>query len=220
MSGYTPVFSSIYDGSLYGRWPEAAVLATLLPLADARGHIDMSYEAIAGKTGWPMDLLRQGIAQLSEPDARSRSKNEEGRRLIPLDSEREWGWKVVNHGLYREKARKSSFDAARVADGRNAERMRSRRRPDATRDHPPSDSDSNSNLLKKATDVAGKREEAKTLWPRVLAAITHEDLRKSLPPEAHAAVRKIGDWYALGMKPRDLRGQTEQQFLNAYADLS
>jgi Helix-turn-helix domain len=71
---------------------------------------------------------------------------------------------------------------------------------------------------KKACQPVDKREEGKRLLPRVIAAISAPDLRKSLPPDVHTAVRRIGDWYALGMKPRDLRGQTEQQFLNAYAD--
>ncbi len=72
--------------------------------------------------------------------------------------------------------------------------------------------------LKKPPKAVDKREEGKRLLPRVIAAISHAELRKSLAPEVHDAVRKIGDWYALGMKPRDLRGQTEQQFLNAYSE--
>lgn len=73
--------------------------------------------------------------------------------------------------------------------------------------------------LKKPSKAVDKREEGKKLVPRIIAAISSPDLRKSLPPEAHAAVRMVGDWYALGMKPRDLRGQTEQQLLNVLADM-
>lgn len=163
--GYTPVFDSIYSGTLYGRWPEAAVWASLLPLLDQRGELDLSYEAISGMTGWPLDLLRVGIEQLMEPDPNSRSKEHEGRRLIPLEPGRAWGWKAVNHWRYRDKARKAAFDAARQEDGRNAERMRARReaqkendptRPDATRDNPPSYSDTNSD-----TDSEQSQEHAK-----------------------------------------------------------
>lgn len=105
MSGYTAVFSDIYMGTLYGRWPAAPVWATLLPLIDQHGRIDMSMQAIAGMTGWPIDLLEQGIQQLMEPDPNSRTDGHEGRRLIPIDPNRPWGWIAVNHGKYKEKAR-------------------------------------------------------------------------------------------------------------------
>lgn len=86
---------------------------------------------------------------------------------------------------------------------------------------------------KKATDVAaeeipetdrrlGKREEAKRMWPRVLSAIQIPDLQKAFPPDSPVgkAVHMIGGWRKLGMKHRTLRGQTEQQFLNAYAEVA
>lgn len=118
--GYTPAFGSIYTGTLYGKWPEAAVWATLLPLINARGEINLSPEAIAGMTGWPMNLLHQGIEALCKPDPRSRSKAEDGRRLVLIDPARDWGWRVVNVTLYRAKA----AGLNQVADGRNAEKVR------------------------------------------------------------------------------------------------
>lgn len=150
--GYTPAFDTLYTGTLCGRWPEAAVMASLLPLIDARGEINMSYAAIHALTGWPMDLLEQGIKQLMEPDAYSRSPDHDGRRLVLLEPARPWGWRVVNHAKYREKARKAAFDAERTASGANAARMAARRqtrepedRPDETRGDPLSDSDTDSN---------------------------------------------------------------------------
>jgi hypothetical protein len=118
--GYTPAFASLYTGSLYGKWPTAAVWASLLPLIDARGQIEMTYEAISGMTGWPLDLLRVGIAELMKPDPGSRSPAEDGRRLVPLDPGRSWGWRVVNVQKYRDRA----SGADQVSDGRNAEKVR------------------------------------------------------------------------------------------------
>jgi len=122
--GYTPVFNTVFDGSLYGKWPESAVWLTMLALCDKRGNVDMSFQAIAGRTGWPMDLLVQGIGALMQPDSYSRSAAEEGRRLIPLVEGRGWGWHVVNHAIYREKARLQGKDAARTASGVDAARKR------------------------------------------------------------------------------------------------
>lgn len=45
-----------------------------------------------------------------------------------IDSERRnWGWRVVNSGLYRERARLQNKDAARTDSGADAERKRAQR---------------------------------------------------------------------------------------------
>jgi hypothetical protein len=53
------------------------------------------------------------VKQLCQPDAKSRSPLEEGKRLIPLDSNRDWGWQIVNYVHYRnirdEAARREYF---------------------------------------------------------------------------------------------------------------
>lgn len=159
MAGYTPVFSSIYDGTLFGKWPTAVVWASLLPLVDAKGEIDLSYEAIAGRTGWPMDLLRAGINDLMQPDPDSRSDAEEGRRLVLLDPSKLWGWRVVNVQKYRERSR----DQNRVADGSHAEKMRRWREAkngrDVTRSDPavPGETGSDSTHTQTHTQTKSKR---------------------------------------------------------------
>ena len=54
---------------------------------------------------------------LSSPDPESRSQGEEGRRLIPIDSHRSWGWQIVNYEHYRnlrdEEARRAYFRDAK-----------------------------------------------------------------------------------------------------------
>lgn len=96
----------------------------MLALCDKRGNVDMSFQAIAGRTGWPMELLVQGIGALMQPDPHSRSSAHDGRRLVALTEGRSWGWHVVNHAFYREKARLQAKDAARTASGVDAERKR------------------------------------------------------------------------------------------------
>jgi hypothetical protein len=123
-AGFTMVYSSIYDGTLMNKWPAAAVFATLLPLADKNGDIDLNPELIAFKTGWPIQELLKGIEQLMQPDPLSRTKDKEGRRLELIDPERPWGWHVVNHKLYREKGRLAGKNALATESGRDAERKR------------------------------------------------------------------------------------------------
>lgn len=144
--GYTPVFSSVFDGTLHGKWPQTGVWLALLAMADRHGCIDRTPQAIASDIGIAVGELIVCIDEFMQPDPMSRTQDCDGRRLVLIDEARPWGWRLVNHGHYREKARKESFDAARVADGRNAERMAQRRtredptRPAPTRADPPSDS--------------------------------------------------------------------------------
>lgn len=156
MSGYTPVFDSVFHGTLCGQWPTLPVWLTILPLADKNGHIDMTYQAIAALTGWPLDLLKQAIGTLTEPDPDSRSAEEEGRRLVLLDqTNRQWGWRVVNHGQYREKARKQMQQIASTESGRDAERKRierERARLAAHRPSPPMSSDVQSRPAESGAD--------------------------------------------------------------------
>lgn len=127
-SGYVPVFSSIFTGTLCGKYPDTAAWMFLLALADKNGVVDMTPQAISALTGMPVDDLVQCIARFEQPDAYSRSTAEEGRRLVRIDPNRPWGWRVVNHGKYRERARKQAWDSERTASGRDADRKRESRR--------------------------------------------------------------------------------------------
>jgi hypothetical protein len=143
---------------LYGRWPHSGVWLCLLSQCDRFGHIDMVPRLLAAKIGVGEDLLLACIRDFMEPDPGSRTGDLEGRRLELIDPDtRDWGWRVINHGLYREKARKAAYDAERTQSGADAERKRKEREnqgkvavprspdnPDVSRDFPPSDSDSDS----------------------------------------------------------------------------
>lgn len=105
MSGYSKLFSTMWGGSLYGRFEASAVFMVVLSLCDHNGVLDMTPEAIAGTTGWPIDFLIKGLDELSAPDTRSRTPTEEGRRILKLDEHRDWGWRVTNYAWYRDQMR-------------------------------------------------------------------------------------------------------------------
>ncbi|MDB6102558.1 MAG: hypothetical protein JWO52_2557 [Gammaproteobacteria bacterium] len=127
-TGYTPLFSSLTTGTLCGRWPDIGLWPIVLSLADRHGVVDVTPDYLAKVTGLSLKDVIACMARFCAPDPYSRTPDEEGARLILLDANsRSWGWRVVNHTKYCEKARKAAFDATRVEDGRNAERMRARR---------------------------------------------------------------------------------------------
>lgn len=133
--GYTPLFDTMLNGSLYGRWPHTGVWACLLSRATHAGVIDESPQSLAAAIGLPVAELMRCIDDFMKPDPDSRTADHEGRRLELIDPHRSWGWKVINLSLYRSKA----SGANQVADGRNAEKVRRykerhRRTPEDTGD--------------------------------------------------------------------------------------
>lgn len=124
MSGYTPVFSTVFDGTLHGRWPQTGVWLALLAMADRHGYVDRSPPAIASDIGIDVPALMGCIEEFCAPDAMSRTRDCDGRRLELIDPERPWGWRIINHGKYREKARKAMHQIEATASGRDADRKR------------------------------------------------------------------------------------------------
>lgn len=148
--GYTPVFSTVFTGSLYGRYPDTAAWLFLLALADKHGNVDMTAEFIAGSTGMPLADLKACIERFMQPDPASRSAAHEGRRLIPIEPGRPWGWTIVNHSLYKEKARLMGKAERERESGANAQRMKDRRRPPKTAADPLSYADAYTDSDKKS----------------------------------------------------------------------
>ncbi len=99
---YGKIFHSIYDGTLAEDWRALITFQQLIVLCDADGIIDMTPQSIARRTGIPIEHIEAGLDILIAPDPSSRSDSEEGKRIIPLNDERSWGWQIVNHKHYRD----------------------------------------------------------------------------------------------------------------------
>lgn len=110
---FAKVFEQIFDSSISEDYELRHIFMDLLVLADSDGVLDMTAEALSRRTNIPLKAIKKAIQVLCEPDGQSRSKTDEGRRLKPLDSKREWGWIIVNYGHYRdvrdEDARRAYF---------------------------------------------------------------------------------------------------------------
>jgi len=151
--GYTPLFDTLTTGTLSGKWPDIGLWPILLSMANKYGEIDVTPNYIAGITGLPLIEVIDCIERLCAPDPYSRSKSMEGRRLVNIDPDRPWGWRIVNFEKYRNRARKAAYDIERTASGADAARKRREREsakegnvptcPDESRRIPPSDADTN-----------------------------------------------------------------------------
>ncbi|MGA7992998.1 MAG: hypothetical protein WCC53_16335 [Thermoanaerobaculia bacterium] len=106
MSGYQPIFRSILDSSIARDHVVRHVFEDLLKLANwLTGEVDMTPDAISRRTNVPLDLVEHALKELAKPDASSRSPEAGGRRIVPIDPARPWGWRIVNYGSYREETR-------------------------------------------------------------------------------------------------------------------
>ena len=108
---FAKVYTQIFASSIAENYTTRHVFMDLLVLADPEGVVDMTMGAISRTTNVPLDVIKQAIQELSEPDKSSRSPEEEGRRIALIDSHRDWGWRIINYDHYRtlrdEEARRS-----------------------------------------------------------------------------------------------------------------
>lgn len=113
---FAKVFGQIFDSSIAEDYNCRRMFIDLLVLADSTGAVDMTLEAISRRTNVPITEVQKYITELCQPDCKSRSKLHEGKRLIPLDDRRDWGWMIVNYRHYRqikdEEARRTYFRTA------------------------------------------------------------------------------------------------------------
>lgn len=98
---YAKVFKSMFDGSLRGRSAAQLVFVNLIATADRQGIVDKHFRVVCDETGLPLETVKKAIAELESPDPESRTPDAEGRRIVRLDSHREWGWMIVNYLHYR-----------------------------------------------------------------------------------------------------------------------
>jgi hypothetical protein len=98
--------SSILDSSIAADYVVRHIFEDLLKLANwLTGEVDMTHEAISRRINAPVETVRRAIDELEKPDPLSRNRAEGGRRIVRLDPERQWGWKIVNYAHYRDEVR-------------------------------------------------------------------------------------------------------------------
>ena len=96
---FTKLFSSITESTV---WQEDAhtrlVWITMLAMADKQGRVWASIPGLATRARVDTDSARTAIERFLSPDADSRTKLFEGRRIEEIDG----GWRLLNYKKYRE----------------------------------------------------------------------------------------------------------------------
>lgn len=200
MTGYNVTFETIFEGTLCGRWPDTGVWLCLLAMRDRNGHIDKTPEYIAAITGIPLQTLLDCIERFCHPDPRSRTKTDDGRRLRLIEAGKEWGWAVINHHAYGERARLIAKNRREVESGQNVGRMSDRRRPPPTaadRPEPPPTPSLNSQLSTDNSEEPPKapqrgRSRSAIVKPTIFEEVVIGDYHRTLPdhPKVKTWTRK------------------------------
>lgn len=99
---FAKIFGQIFDSSIANNHVHRHIFMDLLVLADSDGVVDMTMEAISRRTNVPLPLVQEAVEALCSPDSMSNSPQEEGRRLLPIDERKPWGWQIVNYHHYRK----------------------------------------------------------------------------------------------------------------------
>lgn len=97
---YGKFFASAFTGSMYGKGVHVfALWAYAVSNSDRAGCVEINCERVAAILGCSEAEMESALALLCAPDPRSRSKEEEGRRLL---REGEFIFRLVNYEKYRQ----------------------------------------------------------------------------------------------------------------------
>lgn len=126
--------SSIVETDLETRF----IFIAMIVLSDKDGRLDVTRPALARRINVPVETIDRAIEALSSPDELSRTADSDGRRIVPIDPARTWGWIVLNKTIYRH----SSEEEQREQSKERKRRQREREREGSGADTPPLDSPS------------------------------------------------------------------------------
>ena len=128
MTGFGKHFTSMYTGSMMGAGSHVfAVWGYCVANANGYEHtVELNSKLLAFIIGDTQERIEQAITYLCAPDSDSRTKSEDGRRLLKLG---EYLYRVVNHRKYRE----MTSDDPKAVDAKN--RQRKHRDDEKQREH-------------------------------------------------------------------------------------
>jgi len=95
---YGKHFASTYKGSMFGAGVEVFAVWGYVIANTIQSQVELNPSYLAAVLGSTPDAIAKAIEFLASPDPHSRSKNDEGRRLV---REGEFAYRVPNHETYR-----------------------------------------------------------------------------------------------------------------------
>ena len=123
MPNYTKLFNSIVTSTIWTEDDKTRIVwITMLALADQNGEVHASIPGLARLAGVSVESVNESIGKFLSPDEYSRTPDNEGRRIAPIDG----GWELLNHAKYRKMA---SLADQKEATAKRQQRFRDRNAP-------------------------------------------------------------------------------------------
>jgi hypothetical protein len=98
--GYTKLFSELIMSTVWREPDHVRILwITMLAIKDRWHKVNASLPGLADAARLSMDECQAALKILSSPDQYSRTQENEGRRIVPIDG----GWEILNGEKYRNK---------------------------------------------------------------------------------------------------------------------
>lgn len=108
MGGFTKLDSGIVCSSIWSEPLATRVLwITLLAQSDDEGYVSTSLSGLRRTANITQEEFDSALKTLLSPDPESRTKSNEGRRIIEIEG----GFSILNYSLYRDKAYKENRKA-------------------------------------------------------------------------------------------------------------
>ena len=97
--GFVKVQAGIIHSTIWrAKLPTRVLWITMLAMADRSGMVEASIPGLADAAVISLEECLEGLETLKAPDAYSRTKECEGRRIVEVDG----GWAILNYLKYRE----------------------------------------------------------------------------------------------------------------------
>jgi hypothetical protein len=124
--GFTKLFNTIVTSTIWQEDDKTRIVwITMLAIADAHGLVNASVPGLASVANVSVYAARNAIKTLLSPDADSRTKDFEGRRIEELDG----GWRILNYAKYRRmlnEEERREYKARWIAEKRRQPSTKSR----------------------------------------------------------------------------------------------
>ena len=125
MHGFVKLHGSIIASTVWAYSDRVRLVwITMLAISDQDGRVSASVPGLASLAHVPIEAVEEALALFLSPDAYSRTKDHDGRRVEVIDG----GWLLLNHGKYR--------DLLGLADRRARDAARQARKRERDKSHP------------------------------------------------------------------------------------
>jgi hypothetical protein len=116
--GFTKLFNTIVTSTIWQEDDKTRIVwITMLAISDPYGIVSASIPGLASVSNVSVDAARVAVKNLLAPDAESRTKDFDGRRIEEIEG----GWRILNYIKYRKmlsEAERAEYKAKWIRDRR------------------------------------------------------------------------------------------------------